>query len=163
MKTIIYLIIIGAAGYLGYNYYMEKHGGAAASSDSDTPPAPTEEVQKVPSGSTPPAPAPAATRPAAQPFKSKIVIPAGAPGEKHLAKSGVYYVLERASIEHDNGIAAVVPGEAVRIVTRKGNGIVKVTNGKFEFELKESQLTNDLDVAQEAERKFVLTHPAARQ
>ena len=163
MKTIIYLIIIGAAGYLGYNYYMEKNGGASASSDSDTPPAPTEEVRKLPSGSTPPSPAPVAPRPAAQPFKSKIVIPAGAPGEKHLAKSGTYYVLERASVEHDNGIAAVVPGEEVRVVARKGNGTVKVTNGRFEFELKESQLTNDLDIAQEAERKFVLTHPPARQ
>ena len=163
MRTIIYLIIIGAAGYLGYNYYMEKHGGAA--SDSDTPPAPTAEVRKIPAGSTPPSPAPVATasRPAPQPFKSRIVIPAGAPGEKHLAKPGVFYVLDRASTEHDAGIAAVVPGEEVRIVTRKSNGSVKVSNGRYEFDLKESQLTNDLDVAQEAERKFVLTHPPARQ
>ena len=165
MKTIIYLIIIGAAGYLGYNYYMEKHGGAAVSSETDTSSAPTEEVRKLPSGSTPPSPAPATTasRPAPQPFKSRIVIPTGAPGEKHLAKPGVYYVLDRASTEHDAGIAAVVPGEEVRIVTKKGNGTVKVSNGKYEFEVKESQITNDLDVAQAAERKFMLSHPPARQ
>lgn len=155
MRPIIYLIIIGAAGYLIYNYYMEQNGGRTSESET------TEEVRKSPARPTPAAPpAPVKT---ALPFKSKIVIPDGAPGEKHLAKSGIFYVLERTSIEHETGIAAVVPGEEVRVLTRKGNGIVKVTTGKYDFELKESQLTNDLDAAQEAERKFVLTHPPARQ
>ncbi len=159
MRPIIYLIIIGAAGYLIYNYYMEQNGGKTR--ESETPSETTGEVRKDPARPTPAAP----TMPVkiAQPFKSKILIPDGAPGEKHLAKPGIFYVLDRTSIEHETGIAAVVPGEEVRVLSRKGNGTVKVTTGKYDFELKESQLTNDLDAAQEAERKFVLTHPPARQ
>ena len=158
MRPIIYLIIIAAAVYLIYPY-IEKNGGRT--SESETPSETIEEVRKAPARLTPAAPsAPVKT---ALPFKSKIVISGGAPGEKHLAKPGIFYVLERTSIEHETGIAAVVPGEEVRVLTRKGNGIVKVTTGKYDFELKESQLTNDLDAAQEAERKFVLTHPPARQ
>ena len=154
MRSIIYLIIIGAAGYLGYNYYLEKIGGK--SDEADTPPAATAEAD------APHSAAPAASLPqvkVAPVFKSKIVIPDGAPGEKHLAKPGVYYVLERASITHENGIAAVVPGEEVKLLMRKNNGTVKVTNGRNEFEMKESQITNDLDLAREVERKYTLTHP----
>lgn len=153
MRPIIYLIIIAAAGYLGYNYYMEKMAGEAG--DEAAPAAETASANAVQGNA-----APAKT---VQVFKSKIIIPDGPPGEKHLAKPGIYYVLERTSIEHATGVAAVVPGEEVRLVSRKSGGIVKVTSGKHEFELKESQLTNDLDVAQAAERQFALTHPPARQ
>ena len=156
MRPIIYLIIIAAAGYLGYNYYMERNGGAGVAGET---PAPETSAATSPSPDQPDA-SPAKT---VQVFKSKIVIPDGPPGEKHLAKPGIFYVLERTSIEHATGVAAVVPGEEVRVLTRKGGGIVKVVSGKHEFELKESQLTNDLDAAQAAERKFVLTHPPARQ
>jgi hypothetical protein len=156
MRPIVYLIIIAAAGYLGYNYYMERNGGTTAGGET-----PAAETASTP-GTSPDQPAtpPAKTPPV---FKSKIVIPDGPPGTKHLAKPGIYYVLERTSIEHATGVAAVVPGEEVRLLTRKGGGIVRVVSGKHEFELKESQLTNDLEVAQEAERKFVLANPPARQ
>ncbi len=159
MRPIIYLIIIAAAGYLGYNYYMERSGGGAGVSEESTPGTPAAASATTstrgPAAATSGNPAPV--------FKSKIIIPDGPPGEKHLAKPGIFYVLERASTEHATGVAAVVPGEEVRLVTRKGNGTVKVSNGKYEFELKESQLTNDLDVAQAAERKFALTNPPPRE
>ena len=87
-------------------------------------------------------------------------MPDASPG-KHLAKPGVYYVLQRASIEHATGIAAVVPGEEVRLMRRDG-GTMRVTNGKYEFEMKEAQLTNDLDLAREVERQYALTHPPSR-
>ena len=150
MRPIIYIIIIAAAGYLGYNYYMERNGGKPG--ESETPAAVTADAPNVEG-------APAKT---VQVFKSKIHIPDGPPGEKHLAKPGIFYVLERTSIEHATGVAAVVPGEEVKLLMRKENGILKVSSGKYEFELKESQVTSDLDVAQEAERKFALTHPPSR-
>ena len=150
MRPIIYIIIIAAAGYLGYNYYMERNGGKPG--ESETPAAATADAPTVEG-------APAKT---VQVFKSKIHIPDGPPGEKHLAKPGIFYVLERTSIEHATGVAAVVPGEEVKLLMRKENGILKVSSGKYEFELKESQVTSDLDVAQEAERKFALTHPPSR-
>ncbi len=156
MRSIIYLIIIGAAGYLGYNYYLQKMGGK--SDEADTPPAAAAADPSRSAASA--APLPLAN--VAPVFKSKIAIPDGPAGEKHLAKPGVFYVLERTSIEHASGVAAVVPGEEVKLLGRKGNGVLKVTTGKYEFELKESQVTNDLDRAQEAERKFALSHPPSR-
>ena len=154
MRSLIYLIVIAAAGYLGYNYYMEKFAGKTDTDDA--PAAPTAERPASPGR------APAPNAPPAPEFKSKIPLPDASPG-KHLAKPGVYYVLQRASTTHADGIAAVVPGEEVRLMMRKENGVMKVTNGKFEFEMKESQLTNDLDLAREVERKYALTHPPAHQ
>ena len=152
MRSFIYLIVIAAAAYVGYSYYTTgafpvKIGGTASSAATEP-----DELSSAPSA------------PAAPAFKSKIPLPAGPAGEKHLAKPGTYYVLERASIEHATGVAAVVPGEEVQLMMRKGNGVMKVvsTSSKYEFEMKESQLTNDLDVARETERKYVLVHPPAR-
>ena len=157
MRPIIYLIIIGAAAYLGYNYYTTgKIVGKA--DDSATPAAVVATVpDDAPSS-------PAAPVKTVQVFKSKIRIPeGGAPGQKHIAPPGTYYVLERTSIEHAAGVAAVVPGEEVHLLDKRTSGVWKVTSGKYQFELKESQLTNDLEVAQEAERKFVATHPPSGQ
>ena len=157
MRSIIYLIIIAAAGYLGYSYYTTGKigGGLGLGSEDSAPPAAATTDSGSDSSATPPK--------TVQIFKSKIVIPDGRPGEKHLAKPGIFYVLERTSIEHATGVAAVVPGEEVQLLSRMGNGVLKVMSGKYEFQLKESQLTNDLDLAQEAERKFVLTHPPSHQ
>ena len=152
MRSFIYLLVIAAAAYVGYTYYKDKIEGKSA-----------EETEPVVAETQPARESPQAA--AARQFQSKIPLPASsAPGEKHLAKPGTFYVLERASIEHASGIAAVVPGEEVRLMMRKDNGVMKVVSvaGKYEFEMKESQLTNDLDVAREAERKYALTHPPSR-
>ena len=154
MRSFIYLIVIAAAAYVGYSYYTTgsfpvKIGAGASSSSAET-------------ASDESAPAPSA--PTAPGFQSKIPLYAGPPGEKHLAKPGIFYVLEREKIEHATGVAAVVPGEEVELMGRKGSVMkVRSTLSKYEFEMKESQLTNDLDVAREVERKYVLTHPPARR
>ena len=153
MRSFIYLLVIGAAAYVGYTFYKDKIGGK------------TDEEAAPEVAATQPAAGKAADpASAARQFKSKIPLPDGPAGEKHLAKPGVFYVLERASIEHATGIAAVVPGEEVRLMMRKDNGVMKVMSvaGKYEFEMKESQLTNDLDLAREVERKYALTHPPSR-
>ncbi len=156
MRPIIYLIIIGAAAYLGFNYYNT----GKLMPTSDAPPA-VEETSSAPASLAESKPAPVVK--AVPAFVSKIKIPEGAPGEKHLAKPGIFYVLERTSIEHETGVAAVIPGDEVALLERKPNGVLRVIAGeKYRFELKESQVTNDLDVAQEAERKFVMTHPLAK-
>ena len=154
MRSFIYLIVIAAAAYLGYTYYKDKIEGKTVG-DTETP---VEESQPAVGANS-------SQSAAARQFESKIPLPASsAPGEKHLAKPGTFYVLERASIEHASGIAAVVPGEEVRLLMRKDNGRMKVVSvaGKYEFEMKESQLTNDLDLAREVERKYALTHPPSR-
>ncbi len=153
MRSFIYLIVIAAAAYVGYTYYKDKIEGKTA-----------EETEPAVAETQPATGTKSAAAVAARQFQSKIPLPDGPPGEKHLAKPATFYVLERASIEHASGIAAVVPGEEVRLMMRKDNGVMKVVSvaGKYEFEMKESQLTNDLDVAREAERKYALTHPPSR-
>ena len=152
MRSLIYLLVIGAAAYLGYNYYMQNYAGK--STDDEAPAEAAEQPRTAER-------APASSAPAVPEFKSKIPLPDSSPG-KHLAKPGVFYVLQRAKVEHATGIAAVVPGEEVRLMMRKENGTMKVSNGKYEFEMKEAQLTNDLDMAREVERNYALTHPPAR-
>ena len=71
-------------------------------------------------------------------------------------------MLERVTYQHKNGVASIVPGEAVRLVKSNPDGTMKVRSGLYEFDVKESQVTNDLDLAREAERKFVLNPPKVR-
>lgn len=148
MRSFIYLLVIAAAGYVGYTYYKDKIEGKpdeeASAVVATAPGRQTEGVQPAP----------------VLPFKSNV--PDVAPGEKHIAKPGVFYVLERTSIQHASGVAAVVPGEEVKLLKRNDNGTMKVTTGKYDFEMKESQLTNDLDLARAAERNYVSTHPPSR-
>ena len=153
MRSFIYLLVIAAAAYLGYTFYKDKMEVKTADDTETT-------FAESASGASRQQAAAAEKQ-----FQSKIPLPASkVPGEKHLAKPGVFYVLQRASIEHASGIAAVVPGEEVRLLMRKDGGMLKVVSvaGKYEFEMKESQLTNDLDVAREVERKYALTHPPSR-
>ena len=144
MRQLVYLLIIGAAGYLGYNYYRDHFANK-----SEDGAAPSAEV--------------ASSAPAKKPepaFQSQI--PASVPGEKHLAPPGIFYMLDRVSVETAAGISAVVPGEKVKLLQRKGDGALKVTTGKIELDVKESQTTNDLDLAREVEKKYVAVHPASR-
>ena len=150
MRLIASLLIIAAAVYIGYVVYT-KQSPLREAPDGDAA-AVTGEV----AGESGP------EAPAEPVFKSKIPIPDGPPGEKHYASSNTFYVLERVIYQHTNGIAAIVPGESVRLVKQNPNGTMKVRSGLYEFEVKESQVTNDLDLAREAERKFVLNPPKVR-
>jgi hypothetical protein len=144
MRLLLVLIILGVGGYFGWNYYQDHR----------------EELPKISLGSDP-EPSSPPELPKGPEFKSKIPIPEGAPNEKHLAKPGVYYMLTRASAETPTGIKAINPGEEVRLIERK-NGKMRVTIGAVDFEVKESDVTNDLDVAREAEKKQFLLRTGAR-
>jgi hypothetical protein len=79
-------------------------------------------------------------------------MPDVAPGEKKLAPPGVFYMLDRVSIENASGVHAINPGEPVNLLQRMKNGRMKVTQGPYDFEVKETQVTNDLEVAVQAEK-----------
>ena len=150
MRQLFILIVAVAAGYLAYTYYQEYTGASgeaqleASSADGQTP-SRGERSEAAPA------------------FQSKIDIPPGPPGEKRLAPAGIFYMLQRVSAETATGVRALVPGEQVRLLKRTGN-ILKVTDssGSIEFEVKESQVTNDLDEAQKAERMDFETRPRRR-
>jgi hypothetical protein len=147
MKLLLMLAVLAALGYLGSTYY-QAHYDEGEGDD-------TQEYAPPPQSAVPPAaPAPV--------FKSRIrVSDEVAPGEKRVAPAGVLYMLERVSAETKNGIMAVVPGDEVKVLKRNGNTI-RVAIGAAEFEVKESQVTNDLDTAREAEKKEFLRRTGKR-
>jgi hypothetical protein len=151
MKGFLTLLVLAAAGYFGYTYYtdnkveIDQRGSAVINGEGTSGAEPERE-----STSTLPA------APAAPEFESRIGGPGTATGEKEFAPPGIFYVVERVSVMTSNGVKALSPGEEVRLLQRIGKGRMKVTAGKDDFEVKESQVTNDLDLAREAEkREFV--------
>jgi hypothetical protein len=94
--------------------------------------------------------APAA--PAPPTFQSRIAVPAAADGTKTLAP-GQFLVIERASVETKDGVTAIVPGDLVKLIERRPNGTMEVTNGTIDFVVKETQVTQDVTIAEEAERR----------
>ena len=106
--------------------------------------------------STPPAPAtpvPQAT-PAQPKFTSRIPA-SGSAGSTEAGKvaPGTFLVIDRASVETNDGVTAIVPGDQVKLLERRKDGTLKVTNGREDFVVKESQVTQDIAVAQNAERQ----------
>ena len=149
MKWLLVLIVLGGLGYAGYTYKDEIQQKIAEfrnpSSDSVAP------------ASAPTAPgAPGA--PAHPAYTSKIAEGPAQPGEKHLAPVGTYYMTERVTKATASGIIAVNPAEPVRLMEELPNQKMKVLRGGDVFEVKSSQVTNDLDVAREVEKKDFVAH-----
>ena len=149
MRQLFIIIVIAAAGYLAYTYYQE-YLAKTAGPNGETADAGEAQSSRVDETGQP-----------VPVFHSKIDISPGPPGEKRLAEPGVFYMLERVSEQTDTGVHAVVPGEQVRLLRRKDK-MLRLTDGVIEFEVKESQVTNDLELAREAERKDFEAHPRRR-
>lgn len=146
MRNIFYLIVLAAAAYLGYTYYLQKIANPAGVTEET---AVVETAPPEPQKIAPATPAPRA-------FVSKIQIAPGAPNEKHLAPPGIFYMRERVSAETATGVHAVVPGEQVKLLQRNTDGTLRLSHDLVEFVVKETQVTNDLDAAQEAEHQDFL-------
>jgi glucose/arabinose dehydrogenase len=152
MRYLLLLIVL-AAGYYGWQAYQKDPQAFT----KYLPKQQTEETaaaESADSGSdanatTGAAPAPAATPVPAPVFTSRIK----AEGDKQTLPPGQFLVIERASVETKDGVTAIVPGDLVKLVERRGNGTLQVTNGQYDFVVKESQVTQDVTVAQEAERR----------
>ncbi len=126
MKRLLYIAIVaGTCLYFGYPYWMAHKDELAAWLGNSTPDEPTADESAEP---TTPAPAP----------------------QPHLAPPGIFYMLERVSVTNSAGVQALAPGEEVRLMQRKKNGVLRVTTGRADFDVKLSQVTNDLDKAQQA-------------
>lgn len=159
MRQLFILIVIAAIGYLAYTFSKERFARPLTDEGEEgVPPSTVQPAIPV----APLAPVAPAT-PAAPVFKSRIPDRAStaSSGEKRLAPLGTYYMVDRVSVETKDGIIAVVPGDEVKVLKRTGDRL-KVTIGKVDFEVKEAQVTNDLDVAQAAEKKEFARRSRAR-
>ena len=148
MRFLLTVIVIAVVGYVGYDYYQknkeELDARIAAFFDKASPNEAPQDSYEGPVAATPP-----------PVFQSKIQMPDVPPGEKKVAAPGDFYLLERITVETPTGVVAVNPGEQVKLLGRK-SGKMRVMIGTMDFEVKESQVTNDLEVALEAEkREFV--------
>jgi hypothetical protein len=153
MRNLLALIVIAVAGYYGYKYWQEhpevvgKYIPALAKATPEPEPAPEGGPASTHGGDTKLAiPRAVATPP---PFASKIAA-ADAAAEK--MPPGVFLVVERASVETKDGVIAVVPGDKVSLLERRNDGTLKVTDGKVDFVVRETQVTQDIAAAQAAEK-----------
>ena len=64
----------------------------------------------------------------------------------------------RAKHDTDSGIVAVGPAEPVQLLERLKNGDLKVLRGTDIFEVKQADVTNDLDEAREIEKQEFVAH-----
>jgi hypothetical protein len=68
--------------------------------------------------------------------------------EQHLARAGTFFVLQYVSVPSAHGIIGFEPGREVHFVrSDREKGMLLVSDGEYEVEMKPSQLTNDLDIA----------------
>lgn len=86
--------------------------------------------------------------------------PPSVSGEKQHAAPGTFYMTERVKVISRVGIQAVNPGELVKLLERRPDGKLKVTIDHADFVVSPKQVTDDLDVARDAERKFQQQPPA---
>ena len=133
MKHVLILTILLATGYLGHTYYQERYAcrGALEAAENAEISAPAVTEPAVRNDNTPPA---------------QLEQTPKAPVQKRLAPPGVFYMLDRVSRETTHGIRAIVPGDQVKLLARKGETL-RVTDGVADYDVQASQVTNDVDLA----------------
>jgi len=134
-------VVLAALGYIGYEerepvlaLLSSKHSTPAPASSGD---APTEMPGSAPDG---------AGRSTAGP---RVV-------HEH-APPGIFYMIDRAKVTSSTGIKAVSPGEEVKLLERLPGGKMRVTVDHADFTVYNWQVTDDLDIARDAERRFLET------
>jgi hypothetical protein len=97
-----------------------------------------------PAPTPPPVPATPPPVPTPTPTPTPVGTPTPTPVAKRYAPEGIFYVTEEVTVRLPAGIMGVSPGTQVKLVKDKGD-TKSVTDGKDTFDVKSSQLTNDLD------------------
>ncbi len=154
MRQLVLIIALAALAFFGWDYYKQHEGEIdlpwLTKSEAPTNDKGSDDLAKPGNGdskSSTPSVAPE------EQFQSKIAIPDVPEGQNPTAPPGYVYMTERVSAETDVGVVALAPGDLVKVLQRKPNGMVKVTNDSADFEVKDSQTTRDTKEAVEAERR----------
>ena len=139
-KPLLILVLVAAAGYFGWKWF--------APAPSPPPPVVRPQVQRTSVKPAAAARKTPANRPAAQ-KSGAPVRPAVATRQPRLAPEGTFFLRQRVSLKLDSGIIGFAPGTKVSLV-EKGDPLSTFTDGKYQFMISPSLLTNDLNVAEDA-------------
>ncbi len=137
MKRFVSILIVGGAcAYIGYLYWTDYRSEVEAF---------IQPVIAAVAGQSPAEPTP---------IPEPAPVPQLPPREavRRVAPPGVFYMLERVKMTKDFAVLAIVPGEEVRLMQRLPKGRLRVTTGRYDFEVNESQVTQDYDLAQAVAR-----------
>jgi len=160
MRQLITLIALAAIGYGGWQVWQKhpEYFAGLISTQKQTTAAITPAVDPS-SAST--APESAQTSPAdTTPQPSVVAVPTPevkAPTSETIVEQrkklppGQFVMTERVSTETRDGVTAVVRGELVKLLERRRDGSLKVTNGKADFIVKPHQVTQDVVVSRQLE------------
>jgi hypothetical protein len=117
-------------------------------------PAPTQPaVTRAPTQRASPRPTTAARsisskRPAAQPRAARPTPTRSILAKQpRLAPEGTYFLLQRVSLKTESGIIGFAPGTKVTMVNQ-ADSMSTVSDGEVQFTVASSQLTNDVDIAE---------------
>ena len=137
MKNVLLAILaIAILGYLGWHWF--------APAPKPPPPVARPQAQR-----TPPKPATAA-RPT--PAKVQVAKPTPARSvatrQPRLAPEGTYFLRQRVSLKIDSGVVGFAPGTKVTMI-QQGDPLSTVSDGKYQFSVAPSLLTNDLNIAED--------------
>ena len=109
---------------------------------------------KPPEPPPPPPPTPIPTprptptpKPTPTPVPTPTPKPTPTPYVHRYAPPGTYYVTEDITVHLKAGLAGIIAGTPVKML-KENPDTMQVTDGINEFEIKKSQVTNDLDTAE---------------
>jgi hypothetical protein len=139
MKNVLLgLLAVGILGYLAWHWF-------APAPKPPPPPVARPQAQRTPAK---PATAARSTPARSQPAKPTPVARPIAAKQPRLAPEGTYFLLQRVSLKIDSGVVGFAPGTKVTLIER-GEPLSTVTDGQYHFGVVSTQLTNDLNIAED--------------
>ncbi len=141
MKIALGIIAALIVGYLAWRWFAPAPRQPAVAH------APTQRSTPKPAALTRPTPAkgPAAQQRGTKPTPARSMVAK----QPRLAPEGTYFLLQRASLKTDSGVIGFAPGTKVTMID-KGESMSTVSAGQYQFTVPSPQLTNDLDIAENA-------------
>jgi len=137
MKNVLLAILaIAILGYLGWHWF--------APAPKPPPPVARPQAQRTP----------AKPATAARPTPAKVQVGKPTPArsvatrQPRLAPEGTYFLRQRVSLKIDSGVVGFAPGTKVTMI-QQGDPLSTVSDGQYQFGVVSSQLTNDLNIAED--------------
>jgi hypothetical protein len=141
-KIILGIVAVGVLGYAGWRWFAPAGGAIQVTVSPSQTQRPAVKPKPVAARSTP-AKQTAAPRSAARPTPGGTVA-----REPRLAPEGTFFLLQRTSLPISSGVIGFAPGTKVTLV-EQADSVSTVTDGEYQFKVPSSQLTNDLNIAED--------------